>query len=105
MKKIILIGLLATVMVFVLAGCGKEENSVTIDKLNDINNKIIEYFQSSNAEYDNLSFNYVDTTNKVVIVGLLDNSKEQQDSFKKLVVDSKYIRFIHGKNLVDHNKK
>jgi len=110
MQKIILIVLLVTMMVFVFVGCGKKENPVTIDELNDINNRIIDYYRSvdyivENGEYGNLSFNYVDTTNKVVVVGLLNNSKAQQDRFKKLVVDSEYIRFVQGENLIDHSKK
>lgn len=74
-------------------------------ELNDINDRIIEYFQSDNVEYDNLSFNYVDTENKVVVVGLLNNSKEYQDSFKRLVVNSDLIVFVQGEKLFDDSKK
>ena len=77
-------------------------DKVNVDELNRINNKIIEYFSSDNVEYDNLSFNYVDEENEVVVVGLLDNRKEQQDNFRKIVVDSEFIKFIQGNSNVDH---
>lgn len=46
-----------------LTGCKKE---VTNKDIENVNNKIVEYF-SSNNEYDNLSYNYVDEENKVVV--------------------------------------
>lgn len=86
-------------------GCGKKNSSVTVDELNDVNNKIIEYFSNDNVEYNNLSFNYVDEENKVVIVGLIDNSKKQQEQFKKNVVDSNLIKFIQGSENINLPKK
>ena len=64
--------------------------------LNEINDKIIEYFQTDNHEYKNLSHNYVDEKERVVVVGLLENTKEQQNKFRELVIDSEYIRFEKG---------
>lgn len=78
-------------------------NDVTEEQLNNVNDKIIKYFMSSNVKYDNLSFNYVDLTNKKVVVGLYDNSKEQQDKFRKLVVDSELIEFIKGEKMMFEN--
>lgn len=70
------------------------------DKLDDINNRIIQYFQTNGVNnYDNYSYNYVDEKNNVVVVGLIDNSKKQQDWFKKNVVDSKYIKFEQGEHV------
>lgn len=90
---------------FVKGGSNIKSNDlISVDELNNINNKIIEYFRSDNVEYDNLSFNYVDITNKVVVVGLLNNSKEYQEIFKKLIVNSNLIVFVQGENLVEHNK-
>ena len=45
--------------------CNKERKNIkngniSESELNDINNRIIKYFKSSNAEYDNLGFNYVE---------------------------------------------
>ena len=72
-------------------------------ELKEINNKIIDYFMYSNKDYDNCSFNYVDLTNNVVVVGLVNNSSEMQEEFRKKVVDSPYIKFIQGNFMQDYN--
>ena len=87
---------LLLVMTISTIGCGK---SVSKKELDEVNNKIVEYFSSDNVKYDNLSFNYVDLTNNVVVVGLLENTKEQQKKFRDMVVDSKYLSFVEGENL------
>lgn len=102
MKKKILNTILFIVIIISVTGCNKTAN-VSEEQLNNINDKIIAYFSSNNAEYNNLSFNYVDTINKKVVVGLLNNSKEEQERFKKLVVDSEYIVFIEGGKLIDNS--
>ena len=79
-----------------------ENSTVSLQELSKVNDQIIAYFQSENIQYDNYSYNYVDEKNKVVVVGLLDNSKEEQDRFKELVVDSEYIRFEKGERLTDY---
>ena len=88
MKRLLIILLMG----ITLTGCKKE---VTTKDLENVNNKIVEYF-SSNNEYDNLSYNYVDEENKVVVVGLINNTKEEQERFKKLIVDSNLIKFVTG---------
>ena len=102
MKKKILNTILFVVIIISVTGCNKTAN-VSEEQLNNINDKIIAYFSSDNAEYNNLSFNYVDTINKKVVVGLLNNSKEEQERFKKLVVDSEYIVFIEGGKLINNS--
>lgn len=108
MKKKVIVGLLITVMCFILVGCRNNEiNGGTLKnkktELDKINNKIIEYFSTDNVPLkDNIGFNYVDMTNNIVIVGLKDNGKEQQEKFKELVVDSKYIKFVQGENFVEY---
>ena len=102
MKKKILNTLLFIIIIISVTGCNKTAN-VSEEQLNNINDKIIAYFSSDNAEYNNLSFNYVDTINKKVVVGLLNNSKEEQERFKKLVVDSEYIVFIKGGKLINNS--
>lgn len=102
MKKKILNTILFIVIIISVTGCNKTAN-VSEEQLNNINDKIIAYFSSNNAEYNNLSFNYVDTINKKVVVGLLNNSKEEQERFKKLVVDSEYIVFIEGGKLINNS--
>ena len=95
MKKILLIVLF---LLLGITGCFKRER-VTIDELNIINDKIIEYFQTNGDKYNNYSYNYVDEENYVVVVGLVDNSKKQQRWFKKNVINSKYIKFEKGDHL------
>ena len=102
MNKKILNTILFVVIIISVTGCSKNTN-VSEEQLNNINDKIIAYFSSDNAEYNNLSFNYVDTINKKVVVGLLNNSKEEQERFKKLVVDSEYIVFIEGGKLINNS--
>ena len=102
MKEKILNTLLFIIIIISVTGCNKTAN-VSEEQLNNINDKIIAYFSSDNAEYNNLSFNYVDTINKKVVVGLLNNSKEEQERFKKLVVDSEYIVFIEGVKLINNS--
>ena len=98
MKKIILIILFCGIVVLGLTGCETKTN-VSVEELNNINNKIIDYFQKNGTEkYNNYSYNYVDEKNKVVIVGLIDNSKKEQKWFKKNIVNSKYIKFEQGEN-------
>ena len=96
MKKIILTILICWFMILGLTGC-ETKTDVSIEKLNDINNKIIDYFQQNGTEmYNNYSYNYVDEKNKVIVVGLVDNSLEEQKWFKENIVNSKYIKFEQG---------
>lgn len=110
--KVVLSILICIIMLFGMIGCCdkksidnniKNENILTdveIKKLNDINNKIIDYFRVNGlVEYSNLTYNYVDEMNGVVVVGLLVNNQEEQDKFKRLVVDSDLIRFEQGQNI------
>lgn len=102
MKKIILTILLCGVMVLEITGCSNNKKEVVNEELQSVNNKIIEYFQTHGiTEYENYTFNYVDEENKVVVVGLLDNSEKEQEKFKKTIVDSNLIRFVKGGRLVD----
>jgi len=73
-----------------------QNQNVTLEDLNNVNNEIINYFSSDKAEYKNLAFNYIDEEKKVVIVGLIENTEEQQKEFKNEVVDSHLIEFVQG---------
>ena len=108
MKKTLFAVLICGIIVLTLTGCGSkieindDVNNVSIDELNDINNKIIFYFNDNGTSiYDNYSYNYVDENDMVVIVGLVDNSEEEQEWFRKNIVDSKYIRFEQGNHPVN----
>lgn len=97
MKKILTI--LLCVIIFLVFTDLLKKKEVSIDELNSINDKIIDYFKKNGVEkYENYSYNYVDEQNKLVIVGLIDNSKEQQEWFKKNIVNSKYIKFEQGEH-------
>ena len=55
MKKLILIILFCGIVVLGLTGCETKTN-VSIEELNNINNKIIDYFQKNGTEkYNNYS--------------------------------------------------
>ena len=100
MRRIILVfSVIFLGIITITTGCGREKN-VSIDELIKINDKIIEYFQTHD-KYINFSYNYVDESNLVVVVGLVDNSKEEQSWFRKNVVDSKYIKFEQGEHYND----
>ena len=88
--------------------CSYESNvdiNISDIELNKINNKITEYFDAGNENNFNLSAHYVDTENNVVIVELLYNSKEDQELFKKYVVDSNHIIFVQGGPYTTSNNK
>ncbi len=89
--------ILFLLIIFNIAGCGKEVPS--IEELNTINDQIIKYFETTDHDYQNVSFNYVDEDNRLVIVGLLDNSREKQEEFRNKVLDSPYIKFEQSKAL------
>lgn len=91
MNKLKIIAILLTILL--LTGC-----KPSTSELKEINDKIITYFSSEQREYDNLSFNYVDEKEDKVIVGLKNNTKEEQEKFKELVIDSSHIQFVEGKN-------
>lgn len=103
MKKMIVSILLCGSMILGI-GC-QNTKKITKEDLENVNNKIIEYFQTNGVKnFENYSFNYVDEENKVVVVGLLENSENEQEKFKKTIVDSNLIKFVKGERLVDENE-
>ncbi len=95
MKKTILTIVLCGVMVLGVVGCGSETKKV--DHLRETYNKVNEYFGNEKADRSNLGDYSLDEENNVVIVILVDNSKEKQEDFiKKIGVDSQYILFEQG---------
>ena len=93
--------------IFVAKNISSLTNKCVIDtnELNAINNKIIDYFTNNGVkEYDNFCSNYVDEVTGVVVVELLDISQEEQDKFKRLVVDSDLIEFRKGEKGIDDLK-
>lgn len=93
MKKVLTI-VLCLVMLVVTTGCNNEK--VSIKELNKINDKITEFYINNNDKAGNLGSHYVDEENKVVVVELINNTKEEQEKFRKEIIDSEYIKFIQG---------
>ena len=93
MKKILTI-VLCLVMLVVTTGCNNEK--VSIKELNKINDKITEFYINNNDKAGNLGSHYVDEENKVVVVELINNTKEEQEKFRKEIIDSEYIKFVQG---------
>ena len=77
----------------------EDDNKQTLNPT-EVNDYIINYFE--NNTNSNLSYNYVDTENSKVIVGLLDNSKEKQEEFIYDVF-TKCCGSIYIKNLKEQN--
>ncbi len=102
MKKNFKILIVIILLTLTTVGCSmKDNNKISVDELNIINNNIINYFNSNNVDYFNMSFNYVDETNLVVVVGLYDDSDVLIEEFKKKVIDSEYITFVKSSGLMD----
>lgn len=82
-----------------------EEVNISLD---DINTKIIEYFSKDNVDLTNHSYNYVDYENNVVVVGLINNTKEKQEEFIYSVYGSccgsKYIKYIKDNEMLEFRK-
>ena len=98
-KKIVLIMLLGLLVILLIIGWCNIKNKRIDNQLVEINNSITDYFLMDNIEYTNLSFNYIDSSQNKVIVGLYENTKEQQNEFKRIVVDSKLIVFVDSKGI------
>lgn len=93
MKKVLII-IMFICMIGTITGCDSDE--VSLKELNDINDKITEFYINNNDKAGNLGSHYVDEENKVVVVELIDNNSEEQEKFRKEVVDSEYIKFVQG---------
>ena len=102
MKKILGI-VLCVAMLVIITGCNNEE--VGVKELNKINDKITEFYINNNDKAGNLGPHYVDEENKVVVVELINNSKEEQEKFRKEVIDSEYIKFVQGSQQDNHQIK
>ena len=93
LRIVIILFIVMLIYIFILLACRDFENKPTSRELTKISEQINEYFNTEGYEYDNYGFNYVDERSKKVIVGLLDNSLEEQERFRNLVIDSEYLVF------------
>lgn len=95
MKKIVLL-ILCSFMILGITGCRKEKETKT-DNIKDTYNKVENYFGNELVDRSNLGAYSFDEENNIIIVTLIDNSKEQQEIFiKQAEVNSKYIKFEQG---------
>lgn len=101
MKKKIITILLCS---FLVIGCGKQNNIKEIS-LEEVNIKIEEYFGNENNDRTNLVYNYIDSDNNTIIVGLVDNSKEKQDEFLNSIFDKKTIKYIKDNSFIKFLKE
>ena len=68
MKKLLLNVVVCLILILGITGCFRREK-VSIDELNLINDKIVNYFQTNGSDkYNNYSYNYVDEEKRVVVV-------------------------------------
>lgn len=70
-------------------------DNVSISYLRELQDNITNILDEK-KDYNNYSACYVDEENKVLIVELVDNSKEEQKWFRQNIKDSEYIQFKQG---------
>ncbi len=79
----------------------KDEN-ITLE---DINDKISNYFINEDNDIENLSHFYIDEKKKKVVVGLAGNTKEEQEKFINNVFSeccgSEYIKYIKDNSILE----
>lgn len=91
MKKILLTLLMS---LLIITGCGNNTKEPSMSELKQLQQKIEE--KLDNITYDNLASYGIDEENKKVIIELVNNTKEEQDWFKKNITDSPHIKFKQG---------
>lgn len=95
MKKNILIIVLCISLILMTNGC----NSQTKNKPNnykDTSSAVYNYFQSTKKDENIAAISY-DDEKQIIVVTLVDNSKENQEKFLSNVnVDKKYVEFEQG---------
>lgn len=58
---------------------------IVIPSADKVNDRIIEYLEDKDSDISNIAYNYVDSSNSKVVVGLVDNSEEKQNEFMEKV--------------------
>ena len=73
--------------------------------LEDVNDKINNYFSKDNVDKSNIAHWAIDGENNVVVVGMLDISVEKQNEFINNVFSSccgsKYIKYIKNHKMIE----
>ncbi|HIT10209.1 MAG TPA: hypothetical protein IAC24_01230 [Candidatus Onthousia faecigallinarum] len=103
-KKVFILVLAGCILLLGLTGCGKAETLTVPLTLEEVNQKIQDYFSEEGADLSNWTYHYIDEENQVVVVGLLDNSSEEQEDFLEKVFTAKERDEIRKENLIDFVK-
>lgn len=78
-----------------------EEVTITLE---DVERKISEYFGREDVDRTNLATYYIDEKQEVIVVELIDDSKEKQDEFMHNVFSSccgsKYRKYVESKSMI-----
>lgn len=78
-----------------------EEVTITLE---DVEREISEYFGREDVDRTNLATYYIDEKQEVIVVGLIDDSKEKQDEFMHNVFSSccgsKYRKYVESKSMI-----
>lgn len=95
MKNKLLMMMVCLSLTLITSGCGNTTRPTTLE---DAYKAVQNYFGSDKIDRSNLSLYYLDEANNIIVVELIDNSKEKQEEFlSKANVDSKYVKFEQGK--------
>lgn len=95
---------------YIKSVCDKVEKSDNSNEqpemsLKDAKERIDDYFGNVNNDRSNLAYNYIDEEKNIIVVGLVDASKEKQEEFIDNVFSkccgSKYIQYVKENNLID----
>ena len=94
MKNKLLMMILCLFLALITSGCGSTTRPTTLE---DTYKVVGNYFGNEKVDRSNLSLYYLDEENNIIVVELIDNSKEKQEEFLSTVnIDSKYIKFEQG---------
>lgn len=97
MKNKFLLGILCLAITLITTACDSKWTSKPTT-LEDTYKVVGNYFGNEKVDRSNLGLYYLDEKNNVIVVELINNSKEKQDAFlSKANVDSKYVKFEQGK--------
>ena len=95
MKNKLLMMMLCLFLTLITSGCGNTTRPTTLE---DTYKVVGNYFGNEKVYRSNLSLYYLDEENSIIVVKLIDNSKEKQEEFLSTInIDPKYIKFEQGK--------
>lgn len=89
-------------LLITLISTGCEKVQITENDLENDFNKINDYYLTNEID-DNFVFTYIDLSNNKVVVGLKENTKEEQTKFKENIINSDNIIFVNAKDYKDNN--